>query len=275
MNIKQIEEILKSGGIKVNEAKIEAKMLVKHFLGLSDIDLVLNEDFKGCEDLLNAANLRAQTRKPIQHIIGHAYFMGEDFIVNENVLIPRDETEILVRKAAEIINKNNFKQILDIGTGTGCIACMIAKLTEAQVLGVDISSEALSIALENTSKMKLFNKAVFRKSNIFSGIQENEKFDLIVSNPPYIPISEKKNIQKEVTYEPDNALYVQDNKGIEIYRKIISDAPKFLNKNGYLIFEIGINQAGLIKKIMEEKEFKNIEIEKDLAYIERIIYGRI
>lgn len=273
MNIKQIEKILIEGGIEPNEAKIETKMLIKHFLGFSDIDIALNNEFEEREELLQAAILRAQKRTPIQHIIGLAHFMGVDFIINKNVLIPRDETEILVRKAIDIINKNRFKKVLDIGTGSGCIACMIAKHTSAQVIGIDISTDTLQIALENSSKLGLYNKAIFRKSDIFSNIKTNEIFDIIISNPPYIPKKEKNKLQIEVGFEPDLALFAQDERGIEFYERITVQAPYFLNKKGYLMFELGIDQSETVKMIMEKHGFKNIEIEKDLAYIERIIYG--
>lgn len=271
MNIKQIEKILTDGGIEQKEAKIEAKMLVKHFLKLNDVDLALNDEFEGSAILLEKAKLRSLTRTPIQYIIGSAYFMGEDFIVNKNVLIPRDETEILVRKAIEIINENGLKKILDIGTGSGCIACMIAKHTSAQVLGVDVSTDALQTALDNSSKLGLYNKAIFRKSDIFSNIKDYEKFDMVISNPPYIPISEINQIQPEVLFEPDIALFANDNNGIEFYEKIIKQTSTFLNNNGYLMFEIGIRQAELVKKLMQQNGFKNIEIQRDLAYIERVI----
>lgn len=272
MNIKQIEKILTDAGIELSEAKIETKLLVKHFLGINEVDLTLNSEFASSDVVLEKAQLRARTRAPIQHIIGSSYFMGEDFIVNENVLIPRDETEILVRKAVEIISQNEFKKVLDIGTGSGCIACMIAKLTQAQVIGVDISTEALQVALDNSSKLGLFNKAIFRKSDIFSNVKE--KFDMIISNPPYIPVNEKKNLQVEVAFEPDLALFAQDAEGIGFYKKIIAQAPEFLNQGGYLMFELGINQVDFVKSLMEEKGFEDIAIEKDLAYIERVIYGR-
>jgi len=276
MNIKQIEKILIDAGIEKNEAKIEAKMLVKHFLKISDIDLAINENFEESDDLINALNLRVQERIPIQYIIGSARFMGEDFIVNENVLIPRDETEILVRKAVELVNEKlgtgNGIKVLDIGTGSGCIACMISKLANAQVIGVDISTDALQIAIENSSKLELFNKAIFRKSDIFSNVKE--KFNMIVSNPPYISIKEKNKLQVEVNFEPDLALFVSDEHGIEFYEKIIAQASEFLYNNGFLMFEVGIGQADLVKSLMEKYGFKNIEIEKDLAYIERIVYGK-
>lgn len=275
MNIKQIEKILTDSGIEPSEAKIEAKMLVKHFMGLSQVDLAINDEFndeKGRE-VLEKARIRAEKRIPIQHIIGTAYFMGEDFIVNENVLIPRDETEILVRKAVEIVDNNGFEKVLDIGTGSGCIACMIAQKTSAQVLGVDISTDALQIALDNSSKLNLFNKAIFRKSDIFSNIK-GEKFDLIISNPPYIPLNEKEQLQLEVGFEPELALFAQDAEGIDFYDRIIKRAPEFLNDGGYLMFELGIGQAEAVKKLMENAGFKNVEVEKDLAGIDRTILGK-
>lgn len=275
MKLKDIEKILTEGGIELNEAKIEAKMIVKHFLGLNSTDLLLKEEFELREDLLQAANLRATTRRPIQHILGYAHFMGEDFIVNEHVLIPRDETEILVRKAVDLTKAKNFKNILDIGTGSGCIACMIAKLTDTQVLGVDISTNALQTALDNSSKLGLFNKAIFRKSDIFSNIHADEKFDLIVSNPPYIPPSEKEKLQIEVSFDPESALFTKDDEGLEFYDKIIKDAPEYLNENGYLLFELGIGQAQKVKSLMQKSGFKEIIIEKDLTSIERIVYAQI
>lgn len=287
MNIRQIEKVLIDAGVEINEAKVEAKILVKHFLGLSNVDLALIEDFEGkyserkdlLDKLTSALNLRAKKRIPVQHIIGTAYFMGEDFIVNEHVLIPRDETEILVRKAVEIIKQKDYKHILDIGTGSGCIACMIAKLTEAQVVGVDISLDALQVALDNSSKLGLFNKAIFRKSDIFSNIRKeghgSEKYDMIVSNPPYIPISEKDALQLEVKFEPESALFAHDIDGIDFYDKIIKNSPDFLNDGGYLMFELGINQAEKVKSLLMKNNFKNIEVERDLVGIERVIWGQL
>ena len=202
--------------------------------------------------------------------------MGQKFEVNESTLIPRPETELLVRKAVEIIKDNNYKQILDIGTGSGCIACMIAKLTKAQVLGTDISNEALKICLNNAMHLDLMNKALFRKSDIFAKIRPEEKFDLIVSNPPYIPPQEKENLQIEVKeFEPPTALFTQDSQGIEFYEKILKNAKEFLNDGGHILFEIGINQACLVKELMEKYNFKNIEIYKDVTGIERVIKGNL
>lgn len=277
MLIQDIEKILTDSGIEPNEAKVEVRLLIEHFAGYSLVDILMGK--KLTEDKLKIveekAKLRAKTREPIQYIIGLADFMGEKFLVNKDVLIPRDETELLVRKAIEIIKENNFKMVLDMCTGSGCIACMIAKLTNSQTMGVDISTEAIHTAFKNMEKFGLYNRAIFRKSDIYSKIREDEKFDLIVSNPPYIPPKEKETIQEEVSYEPDLALYTTDEKGLAFYEKIIKDAPKFLNKGGYLMFELGIGQSTSVAQLMKKAGFENIKVLKDLANIDRVIFGTL
>lgn len=216
---------------------------------------------------------------PVQYLIGEAYFMGEFFKVTPDVLIPRDETEILVRRAIDIIKiltptptlpVGEGVSVLDIGTGSGCIACTIAKNTDATVLGVDISSDALRVALDNVTKLGINNRAVFRKSNLFEKVRAEEKFDMIISNPPYIPANYE--FEPEVLHEPKLALIAEEN-GLEFYRKITEQAPEFLKPDGILMFELGIGEAELVKAFME-KIFEDIKIEKDLAGIERIIYGK-
>lgn len=277
MSIQEIIKILTDSGIEQNEANVEVKMLLEHFANYGVKDIISGNKLttEKLELVKEKAELRAKTRQPIQHIIGYADFMGEKFIVNPSVLIPRDETEFLVRKAIEIINKNNFKMALDVGTGSGCIACMIAKYTQCQIIGLDISSDALNTALDNASKLNLFNKAIFRKSNIFSNVKPGESFDIIVSNPPYIPPSEKEKIQTEVKFDPEQALFTGDEKGLEFYEKITKDAPGILNKGGYLLYELGIGQSNDVKSIMEKNGFQNVEIIKDLAGIDRVIVGNL
>ncbi|MBD5401229.1 peptide chain release factor N(5)-glutamine methyltransferase [bacterium] len=277
MLIPEIVKILTDAGIEENEANIEVKLLIEHFCGYSLVDILMGKKLP--EDKLKIveekAKYRASTKQPIQYIIGQADFMGEKFFVNPSVLIPRDETELLVRKAIEVIEKNNFKAALDMCTGSGCIACMIAKLTQCQVIGADISSEALHTAFSNMEKFELFNKAIFRKSDVYSKIRDDEKFDIIVSNPPYVAPKFKAEIQKEVSFEPELALYTSDEKGLEFYEKITKDSPKFLNTGGYLLFELGIGQSRDVAEIMHNYGFKDIQVLKDLANIDRVIFGRL
>lgn len=267
-----ITKILTDAGISYAEAKYEIKILLEHFCNYTEEDkcrgIALEE---GQLEILHKKVLeRVTTRLPVQYIIGNAYFMGEFFKVTPDVLIPRDETEILVRKAIEIISQKGLKDILDIGTGSGCIACTIAKRTNAVVLGTDISSGALRIALDNVTRLGINNRAVFRKSDLFEKIRPEEKFDMIISNPPYIPIGTE--LEPEVLHEPSSALFAEDN-GLQFYRKITEEAPKYLKEGGYLMFELGFGEADAVKSMME-KEFTNICIEKDLTGIERIIYGQ-
>ncbi len=275
--IQEILKILTDSGIEENEANVEVKLLLEHFAQYSAKDIILGKKLE--QDKLDIvkekALIRANTRQPIQHIIGYADFMGEKFIVNPSVLIPRDETELLVRKAIYIINSNNLKFALDVGTGSGCIACMVAKYTECQIIGLDISVDALNTALDNASGLNLYNKAIFRKSDIFSNVKSYEKFDIIISNPPYIPLSQKDNLQKEVTFEPSSALFSEDENGVNYYMRISSDAPRIMNAGAYIVFELGINQANLVRSILSDAGFVDIEVIKDLAGIDRVISAHL
>lgn len=275
MTIQEILKILTDSGIEPNEANVEVKMLLEHFANYGAKDIIMGN--KLTDDKLKIvkekAQLRAKTRQPIQHIIGYADFMGEKFLVNSSVLIPRDETEILVRKAIETINENGFKMALDVGTGSGCIACMVAKYTDCQIIGLDVSTDALNVALDNASRLNLFNKAIFRKSDVFSNVKPRESFDIIISNPPYIPAGTV--LQKEVMFDPKLALFASDKDGLEFYEKISKNAPKILNTGGYLLFELGIGQSQAVKDIMAQAGFKDFEIIKDLAGIDRVISAHL
>ena len=273
MNIKTIINTLINAGIEQNEARREVKMLLQYFCNYSEKDELLGrvlteEELRIIQGKVEA---RLADRTPVQYIIGESYFMGEFFKVTSDVLIPRDETEILVTKAIELIQKNGLKKVLDIGTGSGCIACTIANRTNAIVLGVDISSDALRIALDNVTRLKINNRAVFRKSDLFSKIREEEKFDMIISNPPYIPIGTE--LAPELKHEPKIALFAEEN-GLQLYRKIVAESPKYLNKNGRLIFELGHGESEQVKAFMNEY-FENVQIIKDLAGIDRVIFGQL
>ena len=262
-----------NAGIEENEARCELKMLLEHFCKYTENDRIMGKSLSDeqFELIKSKVDYRASTRTPIQYIIGEAWFMGEFFKVTPDVLIPRDETEILVKRAIEIINQNNFEDVLDIGTGSGCIACTIAKNTSATVLGVDVSTDALRIALDNVTKLDINNRAIFRKSDLFEKIRDGEVFDLIISNPPYIPYGTE--LSKEVQQEPELALFAEEN-GLAYYRKIIEKAPQYLIEGGYLMFELGIGEALEVKNMMQ-KDFEDIVVEKDLAGINRIILGKL
>lgn len=275
---KQTEQILKDAGIE--EFKAEAKLIILEVSGLSMEKILLSDDILNKEKIIEIANARASSKAPLQHILGYCHFMGEKYKVNKNVLIPRDETEILVEEAYNLIkNKNSKIDILDIGTGTGCISCALAKKLsnhDIEILGVDISLEALEVAIENINDLNLVRKVIIRKSDIYSKIRDFEKFDLIISNPPYIPLSQKNTLENTVKdFEPHLALFSDDKKGIDFYKKIIQNAKNHLKENGFVAFELGINQSEDVKNLLLAQGFKNIKITKDLANIDRVITAQI
>ena len=265
--------MLTDAGIEECEAKKEVKMLLEHFCNYSEKDEILGHPIteEHLKILKGKVEARLADRTPVQYIIGESYFMGEFFKVTPDVLIPRPETEILVTKAIEIIKENSLEHILDIGTGSGCIACTIANRTNSVVLGVDISSDALRIALDNVTRLGINNRAVFRKSDLFSKIRAEERFDMIISNPPYIPIGTE--LEPELKHEPQIALFAEEN-GLQLYRKIVSEAPNYLNDGGWLIFELGIGESAAVKAFMNEY-FEGVNVIKDLDGIDRVIYGRL
>lgn len=269
MNIQEIVSILVSAGIEPNEAKQEVKMLIEHYCNYSAKDIIMGKpiDYEKLKIVKQKAELRAKTREPIQYIIGKAYFMGNYYKVNPNVLIPRDETEIVVHHALNIIKSKGLKKVLDIGTGSGCIACTLSE-AGCEVSACDVSEKALSVAKENSKK--LYQKIDFVHSDLFSNIEG--KFDLIISNPPYIPVGTE--LQKEVQYEPNIALFTTESTGCEFYKRIIEQGKNYLNKGGFIVFELGIGESEQVKTFFEESGYTNIVVEKDLAGIDRVISGQ-
>lgn len=210
-------------------------------------------------------------QKPIQYIIGYAYFYGRKLKVNTDVLIPRPETELLCEYAIDIIKQNNLKSVLDIGTGSGAIAYTIACETEAKVYASDISKRALEVAKENSKNKNISFIQSDVYSNINLGINLDNKLDMIISNPPYIPTGDYvEDIVKN--NEPHLALYAGE-KGLDIYDRIIKDAEKYLNKNGWILFEIGSNQYLDIKELLNKYKLnvKEVKVCKDYNNLDRIV----
>ena len=213
--------------------------------------------------------------EPLQYITGKQEFMKLNFLVNKDVLIPRQDTEILVEEVIEICKKIQNPVILDLCTGSGAIAISIAKYVHsAKIYASDISQRAIDIARQNAELNGVKNNIEFIESNLFNKIK-NLKFDIIVSNPPYIEKDEIKKLQKDVQREPIIALDGGKD-GLDFYRKISIDAHSFLNRQGYLCFEIGYNQKKAVTKILEDqKRYINIYSKKDLCENDRIVICQI
>ncbi len=256
-------------------------ILINEYFNLNRIDVTLNPDFKINNDqfsVLNIALNRLKNEEPIQYIIGNTEFYGFPFLVNENTLIPRPETEELVEWILDEIVK--FKSdiplnILDIGTGSGCIPISLAKnLSNVKVSAIDVSLEALKVANQNAT---LNDVAIeFIELNILETKSLPENFDIIISNPPYVRELEKAEIQNNVLQnEPHLALFVSNENPLIFYNKIADLAQQHLTKNGLLFFEINQYLGNETEQLLAEKGFKNIELRKDLFGNERMIKATI
>ena len=288
MNIKQLidygeKELIKNN---IDEALLKSKILMEYCLGKTreyilinlskEIDDTVEEKFK---ELIN----RAIKNEPIQYILGKQEFMGLEFKVNENVLIPRADTEILVLETIDIINnfinKKEKINVLDMCTGSGAIIISLAKYLNNKNINYyasDISEEALKVAIENSKKNKI--EINFINSNLFETIKENNnykdiKFDLIISNPPYIETNIIDNLEENVKKEPRIALDGGDD-GLKFYKQIVKEAKDVLKENGYLCFEIGYNQRKNVIGILENNDYKDIYSKKDLSENDRIVIAR-
>ena len=209
--------------------------------------------------------------KPIQYILGKAWFMGQNFIVNENVLIPRPETEELVEWIISYANiKNKTLSILDIGTGSGCISIALKMaLPHCEISGLDVSKEALKVAQLNAKNLNV--SIQWMEQNILDTVALENAYDIIVSNPPYIPIREKESMQKQVVnFEPSLALFVPDEDPLIFYRTIAKIAKQSLSKNGQLFFEIHYDQGNAVLTLLNELNF-HAELRQDSFGKDRMI----
>ena len=218
--------------------------------------------------------LRAKNRKPLQYILGEWEFYGLPFKVRENVLIPRPDTEILVEQCIQLMREIEEPNILDIGSGSGAISIAIAnELKSSSVTGVDINEKALKLANENKILNKIEN-VNFMESNLFEKLDKDFKYDLIVSNPPYISKEEYETLMPEVkNYEPQNAL-TDLGDGLYFYREISKFVGEYLKDTGYLAYEIGYNQAKDVTKILQDNNFDVLSVIKDYGGNDRVVIAK-
>lgn len=237
----------------------------------AEAKLVRSFDEKTYREIMKATEQRAQG-KPLSAIFGFVEFYGMRFNVNRKVLAPRMETEILVEEVIKEANKIKKCEVLDIGTGSGAISISVAKNSQAKVYAIDISKQAIEVAKENAKENQA--KVEFICSDIFMGLKNRKKFDIIVSNPPYIPSKDIEELDEEVKkYDPRLALDGGKD-GLDFYRKIVAEAPAHLKKNGLIFFEIGKGQFTSVKKILEKNGFVDIQGIKDYNKIYRVVKAR-
>ncbi len=267
--------LLVESGIEPREARIQSERLLFHRLGISKSQMaeikpsIIDETMK--RDFLSLLGKRSH-HVPLQYLEGTASFMDFEFRVTPDVLIPRPETENLVERIVLCFKKRSLEslRILDLGTGSGCIILSLLKYFPASIgTGTDISKEALVVAENNARRLEVERRINWIHSDFFEGISGG-KYDVIVSNPPYISEPEWLGLAEEVRQEPYQAL-VPGPAGFESYEKIITRAAEYLNPDGFLFFEAGYNQALKIKNLLMRNSFKNIQIFRDDNGIERIV----
>ncbi len=252
---------------------IDAQVFLMDILNINKTEL-LTKDINLSEENFEKLNLYIEKRKkhePIAYIINKVEFMGLDFYVDSNTLIPRPDTEILVEKVLELTSENNYKTFLEIGVGSGCISVSLAKLSCLTGVGVDIMDNCVTIATKNAKTNDVAEKIFFKNSDLFNKI--SEKYDIIVSNPPYINKEDMEALLPNVKdYEPHTALFGGTD-GLDFYREIVNKAKNYLNPKGLLAFEIGYDQGQQVSEMMISQGFKSVEIFKDLYKQDRVVIG--
>ncbi len=281
----KVFEILRDARLELKDLGIEsfaldAEVLLRNVLDISRAEiltspelLVSDESFTKFQEMLSMR----KKFKPIQYILHTVEFMSLDFYVNENVLIPRGDTEILVEYGISEINKNGYKNILELGTGSGCISVSVAaNCQDVNVVAVDISQEALEVARKNAAEHLVGDRIEFLHGDLFEPLGNVEhKFDLILSNPPYIRQLDIETLGENVKlYEPRLALDGGLD-GLFFYKKISESAKKYLRETGgMIIFEVGHDQADEVSEILRNLGYQT-EVVRDLASIERVVVARI
>lgn len=271
-NIKEIldysEDYLKSKGVE--SPRVEAEWLLSHALGNRRIDLYLQFDrLLSSSESVHYKSLLQQRldHKPLQYIIGETEFMGLSLLVNENVLIPRPETEQLVEKAIKMLENSSSAplKVLDVGTGSGNIAIALAKfLPSVEVTAIDVSEAAINLAKENADKNDVSDKINFLVFDLNSDGFPDDMYDMVISNPPYISKLEMKTLQDEVkNWEPEVAL-TDHSDGIKLIEQVINKAKDSIHKGGHILIEIGGNeQKERVEKLLSNAGFLNVCVEED------------
>lgn len=279
MNIKQLleNETKKLIEKQVLDPKLKARILLSHLLKKDKMYLVINDTEEvdiSIEKQFEEAVEKLGQGYPVEYITCKKEFMGLEFFVNENVLIPQPDTEILVEEAINLIKEKKISHVLDLCTGSGAIAISIANYTkDVKLVASDISNEALKVAKKNAKKLNMDDKVSFVQSNLFDNL-EKDSFDMIVTNPPYIKTKVIDTLDEEVKKEPMLALDGGED-GLDFYKKIIEEVPSYLSKDGYLCMEIGYDQKEEVILLLKNNGgYTNILAKKDLSGNDRVIIAK-
>ena len=270
-----LKKELESFGIE--DATFEAKQIIKFVTGLDNAGIIANytralTEFE--EVNLKAITVQRKVRYPLQYILGHWDFYGRRFKVGVGALIPRQDTETVVETCLELLKETENPKILDLCAGTGCIGITLAcERKDSLAILLEKYLEAARYARENIAALAPDNATLFMGDVLNGDLAEN-KYDLIVSNPPYVTGEEMKSLQPELIHEPSTALLGGED-GLDFYRAIAKNYKNALNENGALVFEIGCSQAEAVAEILKVNGFKNVTVKKDLSENDRVVFGTV
>jgi release factor glutamine methyltransferase len=261
----------------VESPRLQTELLLAHLLKLPRMNLYMNFErvLTAAEtDMLREFVKRRGQREPLQHIVGSTSFCGHEIAVNRHALVPRPETELLAEECWKFLGERE-STALDFGTGTGCIAiALAAKCPNTTIVTVDISAEAIGLARENAEKNKLRGRIEFVKGSGFAALKTENKFDLIISNPPYIPTAEIETLQPEVRDFDPRAALDGGSDGLDFYRMFAAQAKPFMKSDGKIILEFGDGQADAIKSIFDSEKWIVEAVKQDYSQRARILIAR-
>ena len=260
----------------IESSRLNAEHLLAHALGRKRIDLYLEFEHELNESELTPLRDLVKRRgagEPLQHLLGTVEFCGRSFRCDKRALVPRPETEQLVELLiSHFKSEIAYSRMVDVGTGSGVIALTLAaEFPKAEIVGADISEDALMLASENAERLGLADRVRFLRSNLLKSVQPG--FDLIVANLPYVSTEERQNLSREVLHDPEVALFAGAH-GDELVRKLIGQAPSWLRPRGMLAMEIGIGQSETLVATLAEKNYRDIWTEKDYSGVIRFLFAR-
>ena len=276
-------QLLMNAGIE--EARLDAWLLLEYTADISRAWYYAHPESEVNEEIVSEYLSLCQKRAehiPLQHLTHQACFMGYDFYVDERVLVPRQDTEVLAEEALQQLRNMRNPRILDMCTGSGCLLLsLLMEIPDATGIGVDISEAALAVAERNRKNLELEKRAVLVQSDTFSGdyFQKNSgnislEYDMLISNPPYIPTEDIGKLMEEVRFhDPVLALDGRED-GLYFYRRITEQAGKYLKPGGWLMYEIGCEQGVDVSAIMQGEGFTEVAVKKDLAGLDRVVIGK-
>lgn len=270
-----VRDIFRRGGIDTPE--LDARLLAELAFGVDRLELVNRERERAAPEALQALQALAARRlrgEPVFRILGEKGFWGLSFMLNEATLVPRPETEMLVRRGLQLLEVRRSKRFLDLGTGTGCIAiALLTELPGATAVAVDLAGAAVAAAQQNAERHGVAGRLELRQGSWFEPLDPDDRFDLIVSNPPYIGRGELATLAPEVR-EHDPVLALDGGPdGLDAYRGIIGAAPQYLKPGGSLLLEIGYLQGPAVRSLVQGAGFARVTLERDLAGLDRMVVG--